>query len=93
MQAAEISKAGQLLVIPIRFCARHADDGKNLSGAEVARTIASMSFGSRPAELIASIAAFAARVDVLSFSAIRLSVMPVLETIQSWDVSTNFSIS
>src|SRR5271166_1572136 len=73
--------------MPILACAMHAEDGALRSGVEVATMIKSISFGSSPAEAIASKPAQAARSDVYSSgSAMRRSRIPKVSTIHSGEV-------
>ena len=67
--------------MPILVCAMHAEEGILRSGVAVETMIKSMSFGSSPAEAIASSPARAARSDVYSSgSAMCRSRIPKVST-------------
>src|SRR5271165_5306679 len=73
--------------MPILVCAMHAEEGILRSGVAVETIIKSMSFGSSPAEVIASNPARAARSDVYSSgSAMCCSRIPNLSTTHCGEV-------
>ena len=76
------------------LCTIHAVAGISLSGERVATMIRSTSSGETPPISRAFLAASAQKSEVVSCSsAIRRSLIPVLETIHSSEVSTIFSMS